>query len=109
MIYQAGKPVVVTVSAPKPWPTHIIPTRQRWQVLVGPNGEKLWMGNQGGLVWGDRNKQIEDDIVTFEERMESSPYNTEAPILTAIDQLVQELLAKRNAEDVSSYAQFSLE
>ena len=75
LLYQDGKPVVVTVSAPKPWPTHIIPARQRWQVFVGPKGEKLWMGDQGGFVWGDRKKQSENDLVTFEERMESSQYN----------------------------------
>ena len=29
LIYQDGTPVNVTVSAPKPWPNHIVPTRQR--------------------------------------------------------------------------------
>ena len=106
LIYQEGKHVVVTVSAPKPWPTHIIPTRQRWQVLVGPKGERRRLGNQGGFVWGDRNKQIEQDLVTFEERMESSPYGKAEPMLTKNDKSVQELLATRNSEDVSSYAPF---
>ena len=97
---------MVTVSAPKPWPSHIIPTRQRWRVLIGPKGEKLWMGDQGGFVWGDRNKQLEGDLVTFEERTLATPYGRKAPLLTKIDHLVQELIVKRKAEDVSSYAQF---
>ena len=75
LIYQAGKPVIVTVSAPKPWPDHIIPTRQRWRVFTGPKGVNLWMGDQGGMVWGERTKQLEEELVTFEERKEASPYD----------------------------------
>ena len=59
LIYQDGKPVIVTVSAPKPWPDHIIPTRQKWQVFAGPKGVNLWMGDQGGMIWGERTKHIE--------------------------------------------------
>ena len=104
LIYQGGKPVVVTVSAPKPWPDHIIPTRQKWQVFIGPKGEKIWMGTQGGFVWGERNQQISGGLVTFEERTESSPYGRPTNMLTKIDQLVQELVAKKIEEDVSNYA-----
>ena len=55
---------------------------------------------------GDRNKQIEGARVTFEDMALATPYGRNAPLLTKIDHLVQELIAKRNAEDVSSYAQF---
>ena len=82
LIYQEGKAVIVTVSAPKPWPNHIVPTRQRWQVLAGPKGVNLWMGDQGGMVWGERTKQIEDDLITFEERKEASPYDKKIPMVT---------------------------
>ena len=41
LIYQEGKPVVVTVSAPKPWPGHPVPTCQKWTLFVGPNGENI--------------------------------------------------------------------
>ena len=106
LIYQAGKPVITTVSAPKPWPTHIIPTRQRWRVFSGPKGVNLWMGDQGGMVWGERTKQIEEELVTFEERREMSPYDRNASCTTQIDLLVKELMAKKKSEDVSTYAQF---
>ena len=46
LIYQDGKPVIATVSAPKPWPGHIIPARQTWQVFAGPKGVNQWMGDQ---------------------------------------------------------------
>ena len=107
LFYQDGKPFIVTVSAPTPWPYHIIPTRQKWRVLAGPKGVNLWMGDQGGMVWGDRTKHIEDELVTFEERKEASPYDKNVPLLTKSDLLVQELTAKKNAEDISSYAHFS--
>ena len=106
LIYQAGTPFITTVSAPKPWPNHIIPTRQRWRVFSGPKGVQLWMGDQGGMVWGERTKQIEEEMVTFEERRESSPYERNLPMLTQIDLLVKELLAKKKSEDMSTYAQF---
>ena len=95
LVYQEGNPEVITVTAPKPWPNHIIPTRQRRKVFVGPKGERRWMGDQGGLVWGVRNQQIEKDLVSFEERMEASPCKKEVPILTKIDQLVRELQARK--------------
>ena len=82
LIYQDGKPVIMTVSAPKPWPNHIVPTRQRWQVFQGPKGVNLWMGDQGGMIWGERTAQVEKDLVTFEERMESSPYDKHIPMMT---------------------------
>ena len=65
------------------------------------------MGDQGGMVWGERTKQIEEELVTFEERKEASTYDKNASLTTKIDLLVKELIAKRHAEEVSSYAQFS--
>ena len=36
LIHQGGKAALITVSAPKPWPTHIIPTRQNGEYVGKP-------------------------------------------------------------------------
>ena len=59
---------MITASAPLPWPTHIHPGQQRWKLLSGPKGERLWWGDQGGIHWGPITTQMESDFVTFEER-----------------------------------------
>ena len=58
------------------------------------------------MVWGERTKQLEEELVTFEERKEASPYDKHISVTTKIDLLVKELTAKRNGEDVSSYTHF---
>ena len=76
LILQEGKPVVVTVSAPKPWQGHPVPTRQKWRVVIGEKeNQKIWLGDQCSYVWGERDKHIEETLVTFEERKGSSPYD----------------------------------
>ena len=57
LIWQGNEAVVITVSGPKPWPNHDVPTLQKWKVLLGPKGEKLCMGSQNGLVWGEKDKR----------------------------------------------------
>ena len=32
--------------SPKPWPNRYTPTSQRWRLLEGPDGEKLWLSNK---------------------------------------------------------------
>ena len=63
-----GKPQVVTASAPVPWPNHLRPGIQRWRLMQGPKGEKLWYGDQGGLVWGEMTPQNAREVLTLEER-----------------------------------------
>ena len=97
LILQNGKPEVITISAPKPWPGHPVPTRQKWRVVLGEKGnQKIWLGDQGSYVWGERNKEVEDTLITFEERKGSSPYDKPVPLHTKIDKLVQELVAKKD-------------
>ena len=50
------------------------------------------MGNQGGMVWGARTKEVEKDLITFEERKLASPYGKSAQITEDIDRLVDELV-----------------
>ena len=68
LVVRKGTPSVITASAPLPWPTHIHPSQQRWNLLSGPRGERLWWGDQGGIHWGPITNQMETDFITFEER-----------------------------------------
>ena len=53
LVVRNGKPQVITASAPVPWPAHLRPGAHKWNLMQGPKGEKLWYGDQGGLVWGE--------------------------------------------------------
>ena len=68
LVVRGGVSKVITVSAPVPWPNHIKPGTQKWKLIQGPKGERLWYGDQGGLVWGEMTSQIAKDTLTLEER-----------------------------------------
>ena len=96
LVVRGGKPLVITASAPVPWPGHLNPGAQKWRMLQGPKGEKLWYGDQGGLVWGEMTPQIANEILTLEER--TIPTDPKAGPFDDVDQLARVL---RQGEDVT--------
>ena len=89
LVVRGGKPQVITASAPVPWPDHLRPGIQKWSLIQGPKGEKLWYGNQGGLVWGEMTPQIASETLTLEER--SLPTEPKANQFEDLDQLARVL------------------
>ena len=107
LIYRRGTAVAVTVSAPLPWPTPRVPSRQKWSLLQGPKGEQLWLGDQGGTIWGDRNEEIRNGMITFEERNEVSPLDIPKTQITEnIDRLIKEINKKRTLTHDKTRPQF---
>ena len=64
-------------------------------MIQGPKGEKLWHGDQGGLVWGEMTSQIANETLTLEER--TLPIDTKIGPFDDLDQLARVL---RQGEDL---------
>ena len=104
LVVRKGTPGVVTASAPLPWPSRIHPGQQRWKLLLGPKGERLWWGDQGGIQWGPITTQMEPDFITFEERKLPKMGPTRVTY-TEIDQLAKALRGNtsRDAETLQQF------
>ena len=98
LVVREGVSKAITASAPVPWPSHIKPGTQKWKLIQGPKGERLWYGDQGGLVWGEMTSQIAKDTLTLEERTSPPIRKKDMDEFKDIDQLARVL---RGGEDIT--------
>ena len=59
----------MAASAPIPWPLKVNERNQRWSLIERPGSDtRVWIGSLGGVIWGDRDEKMKNELATLEER-----------------------------------------